>query len=194
MNQANRGKWGQRYKIPNGSEPDAARVLIENAHLLPVKGKALDLAFGRGGNAFFLARQGLTVAAWDISENAVSAIKIRSHIEGIEIDARAVDIMQSPPSVNSMDVIVISRFLERDLFKYLKAASRPGGLIFYQTFIAEKPDDIGPSNPDYLLKESELLKQFSNWVIHVYHEEANLGKLDSGFRNEAYLVAKKPKA
>ena len=194
MSRSNKEKWEQRYKKPNDSKPHVARVLIENAHLLPIKGKALDLACGRGDNAFFLAQQGLTVAAWDISENAVNAIKVRSHLEGIEVAARALDIMQSPPSVNSMNVIVVSRFLERDLFKYLKAAIRPGGLIFYQTFTAEKLDDIGPSNPDYLLKENELLGQFVDWMIHVYREEANLGKPDSGFRNEAYLVARKPGA
>lgn len=43
-------KWDGIYTQREG-EVTAASVLLENQHLLPSKGRALDLACGLGGNA-----------------------------------------------------------------------------------------------------------------------------------------------
>ena len=63
---AEQDKWDRRYSDP-ANEARAAQVLSDNLHLLPTQGTALDLACGLGGNALLLARQGLTVEAWDLS-------------------------------------------------------------------------------------------------------------------------------
>ncbi|WP_455219313.1 hypothetical protein, partial [Kaarinaea lacus] len=71
----------------------------------------------------------------------------------------------------------------------LIAALKPGGLLFYQTFTQEKVTDTGPGNPKTLLKPNELLALFSSLRILVYREEALVGNVKQGFRNEALLVA-----
>src|SRR5882724_1266274 len=48
------------------------QVLVENVHLLPTHGRALDVACGLGAGSIFLARHGLKVVAWDISPVAIA--------------------------------------------------------------------------------------------------------------------------
>ena len=64
-------KWNSRYADRSPADQQACEILQEYAHLLPSDGKALELASGLGGNALFLAQQGLNTTAWDISSLAV---------------------------------------------------------------------------------------------------------------------------
>ena len=66
-------RWNRVYAAAD-RPPEPARVLAENAHLLPASGTALDLACGLGGNALFLAREGQTVSALDISPVALAKL------------------------------------------------------------------------------------------------------------------------
>lgn len=185
-------KWNQRYQASEGSSL-AAQVLVENAHLLPKQGDALDLACGLGANAIFLAKQGLSTIAWDISDIAIGQLNSSCENLSLQIATEVRDVVLHPPAQSSFDLIVISRFLERKIIPSLIEALRPGGLIFYQTFVVNKQADVGPSNPEYLLKPNELLKLFQSLIIRVYREEGLEGDLGKGFRNEAMLVAQKPR-
>lgn len=184
-------KWNNRYTVES-SVPPPAQVLIENSHLLPQQGSALDLACGLGANAVFLAKHGLKTCAWDISDVAINKLNVFAKSLSLEIETGVRDVVSSPPSNSSFDVIVVSRFLDRLLTGALIDALKPGGFIFYQTFILDKQTDIGPSNPEYLLKTNELLKLFDSLIIRVYREEGLAGNMSEGFRNEAMLVAQKP--
>ena len=56
------------------------------------------------------------------------------------------------------------------------AALKPGGLLFYQTFVKAKVDDSGPDCADFLLDENELLQMFvPPLLLRVYREEGRLG-------------------
>ena len=186
-------KWDQRYRNAASGEPEAATVLRTNAHLLPTTGEALDLACGLGGNALLLARHGLSTQAWDISAEAIAQLAARATRLGLPLHADRRDVMATPPAADSLDVIVVSRFLERALCPALVAALRPGGLLFYQTFTREKARPGGPSNPAFLLAENELLSLFAGLRLHVYREEGALGDAEQGLRNEALLVASRPR-
>ncbi len=183
-------KWDQIYSQKTGSHPLAAQVLVQNAHLLPETGDALDLACGRGANAMFLAQHGLSTQAWDISKVAINTLKNQTDAIHQKLHCQVRDVLESPPEPASFDVIVISRFLERSIVRALIAALRSGGLIFYQTFISEKLSQSGPTNPDYLLGKNELLHLFQAMQILVYREEGCIGNVTQGFRNEAMLVAR----
>lgn len=183
-------KWNARYRVAEG-EASACYALREFAHLLPEAGKALDLACGRGGNALLLAEHGLQVQAWDLSSVAIETLQTAATARGLTIQASVRDIEQEPMQANSFDVIVVSYFLERDLAPVLINALKPDGLLFYETFIREKPEGVGPSNPDYLLGENELLSLFADLHVLAYREEGLVGALDKGQRNVAMLVAQK---
>ncbi|WP_455366098.1 class I SAM-dependent methyltransferase [Kaarinaea lacus] len=189
---ADKQQWNERYReAASAGLPEPALVLSENAHLLPDKGMALDLACGRGANAIFLVQHGLQVSAWDYSPVAVEQLQQYAKQQALTLRVEVRDVVHNPPGKESFDVIVVSRFLERAIIPQLCAALKPQGLIFYQTFIAEKDAAIGPGNPDYLLQPNELLALFAALRIRVYREEGLLGDMTCGFRNEAMLVAQR---
>jgi tellurite methyltransferase len=187
-----KSKWDRIYHAADMESPPApARVLTENAHLLPPAGTALDLACGLGGNALFLAERGLETHAFDISAEALARLDAFAARLGLKVRAEVRDAVLDPPPADSFDAIVVSRFLDRSLARPLVAALRSGGLLFYQTFTREKTAAIGPSNPAYLLAPNELLALFRELRLVVYREEGSIGDLSRGFRNEALFVGRK---
>ncbi len=186
-------KWDRIYSsLPESeSESEPSAVLAENAHLLPPGGDALDLACGLGGNALFLARRGFKARAWDISTVAVNVLTSRALSLGLDIDAQARDVETEPFPVEAFDVIVVSRFLVRPLARPILHSLKPGGLLFYQTYVRDKPNPQGPSNPDYLLAENELLSLFTGMRLLVYREEGRIGNLGIGRRDEVHFVGRK---
>lgn len=187
-------KWNRVYAEGDHSNLQAANVLKQNTHLLPVAGKALDVACGLGANALLLAQCGLQTSAWDISQTAIDKLRSRSLELNIPLQAETRNIIALPPEPGSFDVIVVSRFLERTLIPMLIAALRDDGLIYYQTFIKDKTNDAGPRNPDYRLDRNELLSLFQSLQITFYREEGTLGDLNKGIRNEAMLIAQRSSA
>ncbi|BCX82366.1 tellurite methyltransferase [Methylomarinovum caldicuralii] len=187
--------WQKWDRIHAEAEwPPPARVLRDFAHLLPARGEALEVACGLGGNALLLARHGLAVTAWDISPVAIERLRRRAVETGAAVTAEVRDVETGPWPQAAFDVIVVSRFLSRPLCPRLQAALKPGGLLYYQTFIRERADPRrGPSNPAYLLAENALLRLFPDLIVRVYREEGRCGDLRQGWRDEACLVAQKPK-
>jgi len=183
--------WNQRYKTAI-DWPEPATVLIENQHLLPDQGQALDIACGLGNNALLLADHGLQTTAWDVSEVAINKLNDFCHSAGLTINAAVRDVERHPPPADSFAIITVSRFLVRDLAPALVAALRPGGLLFYQTFTKIKAYPGGPDKDEFLLADNELLQLFGDLRPRVYREEAGLGDINKGFRNSAMLVAEKP--
>ena len=184
-------KWDNIYREQALTKPQPAIALSRYTYLLPKQGKALDLACGLGGNAFFLDEKGMQVDAWDISPVAINHINHHKNSSSA-LKAFATDLDCATFPINHYDVICISRFLDRQLSSPIIGALKPGGLLFYQTFTREKTFSNGPSNPKFLLKKGELLSLFSPLLPIIYHEEGNLGDVHKGIRNEAILIAQKP--
>ena len=191
MSESSREKWDSIYSTSDMESRQACQVLVENQHLLGGGGLALDLACGSGGNAVLLARRGFKVFAWDISPVAIKSLTDYLRQEKLDIVPEACDLEAVLPYTSGVDVVVVSRFLDRVLISKIKASLKPSGLIFYQTFIKDKPSERGPKNPDYLLEANELLSMFVDWQILFYREEARIGNLSSGHREEAMLVARR---
>lgn len=187
---ASLSKWDAIYS-KKMTEPSTALVLKQNQHLLPSNGVALDLACGQGGSALFLAEKGLTVSAWDSSLVATEQLAASAKEKSVSIDIQVRDVILDPPEASSLDVLVVSYFLERSLCPQLINALKPNGVLFYQTYCQDKVKQEGPRNPDFLLKDNELLSLFSQLKIRVYREEALLGDHLKGWRNQTLLVAER---
>ena len=186
-------KWNDRYRSASSEPVQAARVLRENLYLLPDSGEALDLACGRGGNAYELARQDLQVQAWDISDVVIAELKKNANEQGIPIEALVRDVEIHPPAKNSFDIIVVSYYLERKIIPDLVAALKPGGLIFYQTFSQEKVSDRGPQRKEFRLARQELLHLFSDLELIFYREDGLFGDTNAGVRDETMFVGARTK-
>ncbi|WP_457673608.1 class I SAM-dependent methyltransferase [Thiolapillus sp.] len=181
-------KWNRRHGEAE-DEGSPAQVLLRNLHLLPEKGRALDLACGRGASALLLAEQGLETHAWDFSPVALERLQQAAHARGLVIHTRQRDVVAQPPEPESFDVILVSFFLERSLAPHLAAALRPGGRLFYQTFVREVYLDRGPSTPAWRLERNELLRLFSRLDVHYYREDGNATRVRSDISDLALLVA-----
>lgn len=183
-------KWDNIYRN-RSAEPTASLVLKNYSYLLPTQGIALDLACGQGGNALLLAKLGLEVQAWDASLVAIEQLQERAELKAFNIDAQVHDVIKFPPLAESIDVLVVSFFLDRELCTQLYSALKPGGLLFYQTYCQQKTSEQGPTNADYLLADNELLQLFPQMKVRVYQQDALLGNHSKGLRNQAILVAEK---
>lgn len=183
-------KWDARYRTADVLG-DPAKVLTENAHLLPSTGQALDLACGLGAGAIMLARHGLSVDAWDISSVAIERLAEAAGSERLAIRSEVRDVEASPPEPAGYDVILVSHFLLRAMAGPLIDALKPGGLLFYQTYTRLSVSDHGPSNPAYRLADNELLELFSSLKLRFYREEGRLGDWRQGCRDIAMMVAEK---
>lgn len=184
-------KWNALYNQAGTETSSPAQVLRENAFLLPIIGTALDLACGLGGNAVFLAQQQLAVTALDISPVAIHKLSATAARQGLNISAHLQKIDNQSLNGQHYDVIVASRFLDRTLTDAIINALNPGGLLFYQTFTRERTTQHGPSNPDYLLSENELLDLFSPLRLIFYRDNALIGNLQCGLRGEAQFIGQK---
>ena len=188
---AKKDKWDEAYKGADFSVAKPAQVLEDNAYLLPVSGEALDLACGRAGNAQFLAKRNFAVDAIDISSVVLGGLRKFVKQQGLNISCEMRDIEREGLGNKRYDVIVVSYFLNRQLFPQIISALKPDGLLFYQTWSQEKIDESGPCNPAFRLEAGELLELCSPLQIAFYRENGALGDVSEGLRNEAMIIAKK---
>lgn len=169
MSEDTRRKWDARYRqIAHRGQPSA--VLSDKPHLIPRHGRALDLACGLGANALFLAAHNLEVEAWDISPVAIERLGYEAHRRGLSVNAQVRDVIAHPPEPDSYDLIVVSRFLSREICPAICRALRPGGVLFYQTYTRSNNVDKGPRNPLFLLEKGELLRLFGELQTVFYLE------------------------
>jgi len=114
----------------------------------------LDLAAGSGRHSLHFAGRGRTVLAVDRDATALAALANEPNVE-----TRVHDLEGAPwPLAGEMfDAIVVTNYLHRPLFPHLFAALAPAGVLIYETF-AQGNERFGrPSNPEFLLREGELL-------------------------------------
>jgi len=140
------------HSVPDGPSEWVARF----AHLIPAGGRVLDLACGHGRHARHLRELGYRIVAIDRDQEALRSL---GGIDGIE--PRLIDIETEPWPFppQSFDGIVVTNYLHRPLFAHLFAALHQGGVLIYETFAAGNEQFGRPSNPDFLLRRSELLER-----------------------------------
>jgi 2-polyprenyl-3-methyl-5-hydroxy-6-metoxy-1,4-benzoquinol methylase len=161
--------------------------LAAHAAQLPRSGVALDVACGRGRNAFWLAGRGLSVRAVDRDEAAVAHVRAVASAGGLTIDAEVQDLEVIEPGLGQAryDVIVAVHYLHRPLFPHLIAALRPGGLLVYETFTQAQARRGKPTNPAFLLAPGELRSLTAGLTILAGREG------EFGGRDVASIVCRK---
>ena len=183
--------WDKRFRGTRDPGP-ASLVLLSNLHLLPDIGLALDLACGTAGNGLLLAERGLDTELWVVSPMALELQQQWARERGLALRACRRDCEACPPQANQYDVISVAHFLHRPLCRYLSAALKPGGLLFYQTFTANKLGPAGPSRPEFLLQPTELPRLFTELQPRYYRDDDRCGDLNVGERDRALFVGQKP--
>jgi len=159
--------WETRYRSePRLGMRETSPFLVENAHLLPPAGKALDVAMGAGANAGFLLAHGLDIVGVDISMTALRIAK--SRWPGIHCFQADLTHVWLPPS--GFDLIINFYYLQRDLWAEYGRILKPGGLLILETLTREMLAIKPEMDPAYLLAPAELADLFREWEILSYHE------------------------
>ena len=156
------------------ASPFAAAWIATLATRVPSPRRALDLAMGRGRHALLLARHGFQTFGVDLRHDAVRDAMQTASREGLAINGWCADLTTPALPVAAFDLVVVTRFLQRDLFGAIAAAVKPGGYVIYETFtVAQRAHGIGPSSPDHLLQPGELRSAFNGCDV-VFYEEVDV--------------------
>jgi len=134
--------------------------LLECGDLVPRRGRALDVACGRGRHALLLASTGLDVTAVDRDEQALALLQQQADRLGLPVHTRVVDLESGSPTLgdDGYDLVVVTRYLHRALMPQLLLSLAPGGILIYETFLERQAEHGHPKNPAFLLKPGELLE------------------------------------
>lgn len=165
------------------------------------EGPVLDLACGRGRNGLFLLENDIDVVFADNDPAALTQVQAKlatPQYRGREHLATfwAVDFEQSktnPLIDHKFAGIIVYRYLHRPLFKHIKQAVNPGGLVIYETFTVDQPKFGRPHNPDFLLQHGELPGYFSDWsLLHSFEGVVTAGGAETP-QAIAQVVARRPR-
>jgi SAM-dependent methyltransferase len=168
---------------PSSFVVDASRRLLRESAGSP---RALDVAMGRGRHAVPLARIGWRVFGVDRRLDVVRTAKDRAAAEGLVVRAWCGDLAVTPLPSAAFELIVVTRYLQRDLFGAIRDAVVPGGVVVYETFTTyQRALGSGPTSPDHLLEPGELRERFEGFEILSYDEV-------SGTEAVARLAARRP--
>jgi dihydroneopterin aldolase len=178
------------------TEPEPAAFLIQQSHRLP-KGRALDVAAGKGRNSFHLLRHGMTVDALDRDQAALGELHAAVQARGMSgLTTRTVDLEQHPDHPPDLgreqyEAIIVFFYLYRPLFAPIIQALKPGGVLVYETFLIDNYFcHQHPRRWEFCLAHNELLRLTSS--LRVLHYDEGEHHDGAGASFTARLVAQKP--
>lgn len=126
---------------------------------------------GRGRHALLLARTGFRTFGVDINPDAVRDAVHAARSHGLVVLGWCADLERIALPKERFDLIVVTRYLQRDLFPSLTNAMTRGGIILYETFTsAQRMHGRGPTSPDHLLDPGELRERLATLDVMFYEE------------------------
>jgi SAM-dependent methyltransferase len=142
------------------------RLRRERTSERAVERRALDVTLGNGRHARVLARAGFRTFGVDIDVEAVRGVAAAARAEGWRVSVWCADLTVYPLPRDRFDLVVVTRYLQRDLFPALRACVKPGGVALYETFTTRQlARGTGPRSPDHLLEAGELARQFDGFEL-----------------------------
>jgi SAM-dependent methyltransferase len=185
-----RERWNAKWRERAGELEGESPFLAEHAHLLPARGKALDVAGGAGRNAIWLARRGLDVTLVDISDVALEKADRRAAGLGIarRVKTLHVDLDGELSLAPLFDLVLVFNYLSRtrrDAFASLLVDD--GLLVALQPTVANLERHASPSRP-HLVEPGEL----EQWARDLGMEivVSREGWTDAN-RHEAAIIARR---
>jgi SAM-dependent methyltransferase len=135
---------------------------------------ALDLAIGRGRHVGTLGAAGFDVYGVDRDWSALRDAVAQGTRSGIAVKVWCGDLTAAAPLPGRrFDLVLVTRYLQRNLMEGIGAAVRPGGFLIYETFLRDQVRHRrGPTSPDHLLVSGELRSSFERFTT-IFYDEVN---------------------
>ncbi|WNF35056.1 class I SAM-dependent methyltransferase [Bacillaceae bacterium IKA-2] len=184
------GKHNDRLNSIEQPTPNA-RLKGQLQHL--TGGSALDFACGLGANSLFLAEIGYEVQALDISDVAIQHIKEEAKKQKLPVHACVGDLTDWSNlnlQKSSFDLVVITYYLDRLTFPFVKSIIKEDGYLFMETFYLSPRNETKGVSDQYKLRSSELLSVFGDWQVLYYEENVQEGRQTVFVRNRSTKLTK----
>ena len=157
-----------------GADPPSSFVVEWASRLasgLRAPRRALDVAMGRGRHLSALALTGLRVFGVDKNLEAVRAGRNRAAADGGHVHVWCADLTVSGLPDCPFELVVVVRYLQRDLFAAIRDLAVPAGAVIYETFTThQRALGFGPTSANHLLEPGELRERFDGLEILFYEE------------------------
>jgi tellurite methyltransferase len=143
-------------------------LVMEIAGKLP-PARALDLACGTGRDALWLAHQGWQVTAVDSSPPAIATLQDLAR--GLSVETVLADLEKHEFTIQpaAWDLILMSLYLQRDLFPSAQRGLRKGGVLIAIVLLEEE----GEPRP-FRVRPGELAGYFTGWeILHSFEGRRN---------------------
>jgi tellurite methyltransferase len=191
MTTGDREKWDRQHSERSaGDEPSSflKEILESEAWQIP-RGRALDIATGKGRNALYLAERGFDVVAIDTSAVDLAEARARAAVRSLRIDWQEADLELVQLPTRCYQLIINFNYLQRSLVPQIMRALEVGGFVLFETYLVDQQTIGHPKNPAYLLEHNELLELFRNFRVFYYREGKFLEGQEIAFR--AGILAQK---
>lgn len=147
-------RWDERYRagdMPWDTGKPSAELVRVVAEERIAPGSALELGCGTGTNAVWLAQQGFTVTAVDISPLALDKARQRAAAAGVSVRFLEADLLSTPDLGGPFAFVfdrgcyhVVRRLDVRPYLVTLRQATLPGTAALVLTGNAREPHSPGP--------------------------------------------------
>jgi 2-polyprenyl-3-methyl-5-hydroxy-6-metoxy-1,4-benzoquinol methylase len=197
--------WNKRFNTPDyifGKAPNAYLEDQAKRHLK--KGDAvLCVADGEGRNSVWLAKQGMRVDAFDLSEVALSKAIALAKEEAVQVQFSLASSDTWNWKLNQYDAVVgifiqfADPVMRARLFAQMISTLRPGGILIIQGYTPKQLDfkTGGPSILEHLYTEDmirTLISDLEPIDLCVYEKILSEGPKHTGMSALLGLVARKP--
>ena len=160
----------KKLKIKNNDSSLLPSEWVKNN--LPISNSnlnLLDLACGNGRHSIYAASIGYRVISVDINKNILSEMQNNEFIIPIQLDLEKNNIW--PLQDDKFDVVIVTNYLYRPIFKNIIKSMKSDGKLIYETFTEENSAFGKPNNKNYILQPQELLKFARNNKLKIINYE-----------------------
>ena len=154
-------------KFLNNLKPSTWIMNQINALKIRRKINILDFASGNGRHAINLSKNYSMITAIDKDIEKLNLYKNIENINTICFDLETDE--EWPLEKESFDIIIVTNYLYRPRIKDLASFLKKGGFLFYETFAVGNENYGRPINPNYLLKDKELIDIFKGKCEILYY-------------------------
>jgi tellurite methyltransferase len=171
-----RDKWDARYRDGAYEGRTHPTTLLEQWLPRLPRGRALDVACGAGRNALYLAANGFSVTALDISRVALARAESAAAERGLAVEWLCADLDEDPARAlptGEFDLIVWVRYVHATLMPHLVARLADGGAILCEQHFSTGAPVAGPRSAEFRLPPGALRRSAEGLsVVHAYEGAA----------------------